>query len=116
MKTAIFHAGRGATAVAQAFALPTTRVRRVALVLSNFAQRYAVGDTYSLANDQGEKIALVTITQQGLGSTHRSAMRMALSSDMTSALRAASADYEMRGAVSPETMHRMRQLLGEVDA
>lgn len=110
------------TAIHQmASAVPSTaplaaRVRRIALVLSNFAQRYAVGDTYSLANAQGEKIALVTISQQGLGSTRRSAMRMALSGDLVGALRAASADYELSGAVSADTMHRMRQLLGEVDA
>ncbi|OBV37703.1 hypothetical protein [Janthinobacterium psychrotolerans] len=116
MKTATITAGRAAKAIAQVVATPSTRVRGVRLVLSNFAQRHAVGDTYSLANAQGEKMALVTINQQGLGSTRRSAMRMALSGEMTSALRAASADYEAAGAVSPETMHRMRQLLGEVDA
>ena len=92
------------------------RVRRIALVLTNRAQRNAVGATYSLANERGEKIALVSIAQQGLGSTRRAAMRMALSGDLVGALRAASADYEAVGAVSPDTMHRMRQLLGEVDA
>ena len=116
MNTAIFRAGRGATAVAQVVATPSTRVRGVRLVLSNFAQRYAVGDTYCLTNAQGEKTALVTITQQGLGSTRRAAMRMALSGDLVGALRAASADYELSGAVSTDTMHRMRLLLGEVDA
>lgn len=92
------------------------RVHRVSPVLSNRAQRNAVGATYSLANERGEKIALVSITQQGLGSTRRTAMRMALSGELVGALRAASADYETSGAVSPDTMNRMRQLLGEVDA
>ena len=92
------------------------RVRRIALVLTNRAQRNTVGATYSLANERGEKIALVSIAQQGLGSTRRAATRMALSGELTSALRAASRDYESSGAVSPETMNRMRQLLGEVDA
>ena len=41
---------------------------------------------------------------------------MALSSELAGALRAASTDYELHGAVSPETMHRMRQLLAAVDA
>ncbi|MDN2675659.1 hypothetical protein [Janthinobacterium sp. SUN033] len=94
----------------------TARVRRVALVLSNRLQRNAMGATFSLANVNGEKIALVSIAQQGLGSTHRAAMRMALSSELAGALRAASTDYELRGAVSPETMNRMRQLLATVDA
>lgn len=92
------------------------RVRRIALVLSNRLQRIEVGTTYSVCNEHGEKIALVSIAQQGLGSTRRAATRMALSGELTSTLRAASRDYESSGAVSPETMSRMRQLLGEVDA
>ena len=116
MKTATITAGRAAKAIAHVVATPSTRVRGVRLVLSNFAQRHAVGDTYSLTNAQGEKTALVTIAQQGLGSTRRAAMRMALSGDLVGALRAASADYELSGAVSTDTMHRMRLLLGEVDA
>lgn len=105
-----------ATASASPAAVTAARVRRVALVLSNRLQRNALGATFSLANEQGEKIALVSIAQQGLGSAHRAAARMALSSDLAGALRAASTDYELRGAVSPETMNRMRQLLAAVDA
>jgi tartrate dehydratase alpha subunit/fumarate hydratase class I-like protein len=116
MKTTILHAHLGASAIARAFASTSMRVSRVALAMTNRSQRNAVGATYSLANSQGEKIALVSIAQQGLGSTRRAATRMALSGDLTSALRAASQDYESSGAVSPETMSRMRQLLGEVDA
>ncbi|MEF2265374.1 hypothetical protein V3C40_01160 [Janthinobacterium sp. LS2A] len=41
---------------------------------------------------------------------------MALSSELVGALRAASTDYELRGAVSPVTMNRMRQLLATLDA
>lgn len=110
------------TAITQvSSAVPSTatlapRVRRIALVLTNRAHFQTGGATYSLANEQGEKIVLVSIAQQGLGSTRRSAMRMALSGDLVGALRAASTDYELNGAVSAETMHRMRQLLGEVDA
>ncbi|MDX8121595.1 hypothetical protein SKZ59_07430 [Janthinobacterium sp. GMG2] len=102
----------------QALSLPNanvTRVRRVALVLSNRLQRNAVGATYSLANERGEKLALVSIAQHGLGSTHRAAARMALSSEMAGALRAASADYELSGEVLPETMNRMRLVLSAVD-
>lgn len=112
MKTAIFQVACAATSTAAL----ASRVRRVALVMTNRAQRNAVGATYSLANERGEKIALVSIAQQGLGSTRRAATRMALSGELTSALRAASLDYESSGAVSPDTMNRMRQLLGEVDA
>lgn len=112
MKTAIHQMASASAGPASLAA----RVRRIALVLTNRAQRNAVGATYSLANERGEKIALVSIDQQGLGSTRRAAMRMALSGDLVSALRAASADYESSGAVSPDTMNRMRQLLGEVDA
>ena len=112
MKTAIHQMASAAPSTATLAA----RVRRIALVLTNRVQRNAVGATYSLANERGEKIALVSIAQQGLGSTRRAAMRMALAGDLVGALRAASADYEASGAVSPDTMNRMRQLLGEVDA
>lgn len=112
MKTAISHVTSAATITTSLAA----RVRRIALVLTDRAQRNAVGATYSLANERGEKIALVSIAQQGLGSTRRTAMRMALSGELVGALRAASSDYETSGAVSPDTMNRMRQLLGEVDA
>lgn len=105
-----------ATASSSREVVAAARVRRVVLVLSNRLQRNALGATFSLANERGEKIALVSIAQQGLGSTHRAAARMALSSDLAGALRAASMDYELRGAVSPETMNRMRQLLAAVDA
>lgn len=116
MKATISRARRGSTAIAHTFAPTDTRVSRVALVMPNRAQRNAVGATYSLANAQGKKIALVSIAQQGLGSTRRTAMRMALSGELVGALRAASTDYETSGAVSPDTMNRMRQVLGEVDA
>ena len=95
---------------------PPSRVRRVSLVLSHRAQRNDVGPTYDLLNGRGQRIALVSVAQQGLGSTRRTAMRMALSGELVGALRAASSDYETSGAVSPDTMNRMRQLLGEVDA
>lgn len=112
MKTAISHVASAATSTTSLAA----RVRRIALVLNDRTQRNAVGSTYSLANERGEKTALVSIAQQGLGSTRRTAMRMALSGELVGALRAASSDYETSGAVSPDTMSRMRQLLGEVDA
>lgn len=105
-----------ATASSSPNAVTAPRVRRVALVLSNRLQRNALGATFSLANELGEKIALVSIAQQGIGSTHRAAVRMALSSELVGALRAASTDYELRGAVSPVTMNRMRQLLATLDA
>ncbi|MGK5069222.1 hypothetical protein [Janthinobacterium sp. RT4P48] len=112
MKTAISHMVCAATCTTTL----AERVRSIALVLTDRAQRNAVGTTYSLANERGEKIALVSIAQQGLGSTRRTAMRMALSGELVGALRAASSDYETSGAVSPDTMNRMRQLLDEVDA
>lgn len=112
MKTAISHVASAATSTTSLAA----RAHRIALVLTDRAQRNAVGATYSLANERGEKTALVSIAQQGLGSTRRTAMRMALSGELVGALRAASSDYETSGAVSPDTMNRMRQLLGEVDA
>ena len=112
MKTAISHVASASTSTTTLAA----RVCRIALVLTNRAQRNAVGSTYSLANEHGEKIALVSIAQQGLGSPRRTAMRMALSGELVGALRAASTDYETSGAVSHDTMNRMRQLLGEVDA
>ena len=112
MKTAISHVASAATSTTSLAA----RVRRIALAVTDRAQRNAVGSTYSLANERGEKIALVSIAQQGLGSTRRTAMRMALSGELVGALCAASTDYETSGAVSPDTMNRMRQLLGEVDA
>lgn len=105
-----------ATTSASPNEVSAARVRRVALVLSNRLQRNALGATFSLANERGEKIALVSIAQQGLSSTHRAAVRMALSSELAGALRTASTDYELRGAVSPETMNRMRQLLATLDA
>lgn len=95
---------------------PPSRVRRISFVLSHRAQRNAVGATYDLLNGRGQRIALVSVAQQGLGSTRRAAMRMAVSGELTGALRAASADYELFGAVLPETMNRMRQLLAAVDA
>lgn len=90
------------------------RVHRVSLVLSNRAQRNAVGATYSLANARGQRIALVSVVQQGLGSTHAAAARMAYAPELTGAIRAASMDYELTGAVTPETISLMRRLLDDI--
>lgn len=92
------------------------RVHRVSLVLSNRAQRNAVGATYSLANGRGQRIALVSVAQQGLGSTRAAAARMAYASELTGAIRAASMDYELTGAVMPETISLMRRLLDDIGA
>lgn len=92
------------------------RVHRVSLVLSSRAQRNAVGATYSLANGRGQRIALVSVAQQGLGSTRAAAARMAYASELTGAIRAASMDYELTGAVTPETISLMRRLLDDIGA
>lgn len=92
------------------------RVHRVRLVLSNRAQRNAVGAAYSLANGRGQRIALVSVAQQGLGSTHAAAARMAYASELTGVVRAASMDYELTGTVTPETISLMRRLLDDIGA
>ena len=92
------------------------RVHRVSLVLSSRAQRNAVGATYSLTNGRGQRIALVSVAQQGLGSTRAAAARMAYASELTGAIRAASMDYELTGAVMPETISLMRRLLDDIGA
>ena len=90
------------------------RVHRVHLVLSNWVQHNAVGATYSLANGRGQRIALVSVAQQGLGSTHAAAARMAYAPELTGAIRAASMDYELTGTVTPETISLMRRLLDDI--
>lgn len=92
------------------------RVHRVSLVLSNRVQRNSVGATYSLANGRGQRIALVSVAQQGLGSTRAAAARMAYAPELTGAIRAASMDYELTGAVTPETISLMRRLLDDIGA
>jgi hypothetical protein len=92
------------------------RVHRVSLVLSNRPQRNAVGATYSLADGRGQRIALVSVAQQGLGSTRVAAARMAYAPELTGAIRAASMDYELTGAVTPETISLMRRLLDDIAA
>ncbi len=95
---------------------PPSRVRRVSLVLSHRAQRNAVGATYDLLNGRGQRIALVSVAQQGLGDTRKAAARMAYASELTGAVRTASMDYELTGVVSPETISLMRRLLDDVAA
>lgn len=92
------------------------RVHSVSLVLSNRVQRNSVGATYSLANGRGQRIALVSVAQQGLGSTRAAAARMAYAPELTGAIRAASMDYELTGAVTPETISLMRRLLDDIGA
>jgi hypothetical protein len=93
---------------------PPSRVRRVSLVLSHRAQRNAVGATYDLLNGRGQRVALVSVAQQGLGSTRAAAARMAYAPELTGAIRAASMDYELTGAVTPETISLMRRLLDDI--
>lgn len=97
-------------------AKPVERVRRVYMALpSSGAERRAIGATYRLTNEHGEITALVSIAQRGIGCTRKSAGRMAHSGDMAGVLRQASRDYELTGAVSPETMAQVRQVLATVD-
>ncbi|OEZ46724.1 hypothetical protein JAB1_46620 [Janthinobacterium sp. MP5059B] len=72
--------------------------------------------TYSLANDRGERIAFVSIMARGLGSSRTAAARMAYSAEMAGAMRTASLDYELSGAVAPETVSLMRRLLDDIGA
>lgn len=72
--------------------------------------------TYSLANGRGERVALASVLQCGLGSPRTAAARMAYAPEMAGALRAASMDYERTGAVSPEVISLMRRLLDEIGA
>ena len=95
---------------------PPSRVRRVSLVLSHRAQRNAVGATYDLLNGRGQRVALVSVAQQGLGDTRKAAARMAYASELTGAVRTASMDYELTGAVTPETISLMRRLLDDIAA
>lgn len=94
----------------------TGRVRRVSVLLTQRAQRNAIGATYDLLNGRGQRIALVSLVQQGLSDTRKAAARMAYASEMTGALRTASLDYELTGAVSPETISLMRRLLDDIAA
>ena len=91
-------------------------VRRVALVMPDRRLRLAVGPTFSVTNGRGERIALVSVVQRGLGSARTAAARMAFSAETTGALRLASMDYEQTGAVSPETISLMRRLLDDIGA
>lgn len=91
------------------------RVRRVSLAIPGKAL-CLVGATYSLANGRGERIAMVSVVPQGLGATRTAASRMAYSSEMVGAMRTASLDYELHGAVSPETISLMRRLLDDIGA
>ena len=95
---------------------PPSRVRRVSLVLSHSAQRNAIGATYDLLNGRGQRVALVSVAQQGLGDTRKAAARMAYASELTGAVRTASMDYELTGAVTPETISLMRRLLDDIAA
>ena len=95
---------------------PLSRVRRVSLVLSRSAQCNAIGATYNLLNGRGQRVALVSVAQQGLGDTRKAAARMAYASELTGAVRTASMDYELTGAVTPETISLMRRLLDDVAA
>lgn len=94
---------------------PPDRVRRVSLAIPSKAL-CLVGTTYSLANGRGERIAMVSVVPQGLGATRTAAARMAYSSEMVGAMRTASLDYELHGAVSPETISLMRRLLDDIGA
>lgn len=96
--------------------MPATRVRRVPLLLSQRTQRNAAGATYDLLNGRGQRIALVSLAQQGLSDTRKAAARMAYASEITGALRTASLDYELTGVVSPETISLMRRLLDDIAA
>lgn len=72
--------------------------------------------TFSLANGRGERVALASVMQCGLGSPRTAAARMAYAPEMAGVLRAASMDYERTGTVSPEVIGLMRRLLDEIGA
>lgn len=95
---------------------PPSRVRRISFVLSHRAHRIAGAATYDLFNGRAQRIALVSVAQQGLGDTRKAAARMAYASELTGAVRTASMDYELTGAVSPETISLMRRLLDDIGA
>jgi hypothetical protein len=59
---------------------------------------------------------MVSVVPQGLGATRTAAARMAYSSEMAGVMRTASLDYELSGAVAPETVSLMRRLLEDIGA